>query len=88
MAKVKTSPNSSPVHLDDLLEVDAAAVWLKLTPREVLAKSKGRNPKIAAYWISTKTVRFHPRAVQAKMALDNGMSLQLIAAMFGEIKTP
>jgi|GEM_PF-3985885 len=85
---MKSSPNSSPVHLDDLLDLEAAATWLKLSPREVLAKSKGRNRKIMAYWINARVVRFHPRAVQAKMALDNGMSLPLIAAMFGEIKTP
>ena len=70
------------IALDDLLELPEAAKWLKLSPREVLAKSKGRNPKIAAYWINRRVVRFHPRAVLAKMAKDNGSSADLISAMF------
>jgi hypothetical protein len=48
----------------------------------LLAKSKGRNPKIAAYWINCRVVRFHPRAILAKMAKDNGASMDLISAMF------
>ena len=76
--------NASKVELDDLLEVEAAAKWLGLSPREVLAKSKGRSPRILGYWISTKTVRFHPRAVLAKLAKDNGAPMEFISAMFGE----
>lgn len=72
------------IQLDDLLELPDAAKWLKLSEREVLAKSKGRSPKIAAYWINKRVVRFHPRAILAKMALDNGAPVEFVGAMFGE----
>lgn len=76
-------PKPSP-NLDDLLNVEDASRWLGLSEREVLEKSKGRSPKILGYWINQRVVRFHPRAVLAKMAKDNGAPAEFIASMFGE----
>ena len=67
-----------------MLELPEAAKWLKMSEREVLAKSKGRSPKIAAYWLNRRVVRFHPRAIIAKMAKDNGAPLEFISAMLCE----
>jgi len=77
---------SPKIQLDELFDLPTAAKWLKLSEREVLAKSKGRSPKIAAYWINSRVVRWHPRAVLAKMAKDNGLPAELISSMFGEVK--
>jgi len=75
---------SRKIQLDDLLDLQTAATWLGLSPAVVLEKSKGRSPKIAAYWINRRVVRFHPRAILAKLSRDNGALPEHIAAMFGE----
>jgi len=69
-----------------MLTSEQAAHWLGLSVHEVLAKSKGRNPKIAAYWLNRRLVRFHPRAIIAKMARDSGQPLEFVGAMFGELQ--
>lgn len=75
---------SEPIHLDDLLTPDDAATWLKFKrKRELLEKSKGRNPKIFPFRLSRKAVVYHPRTVLAKLARDNGAPLDFIAAVFG-----
>lgn len=70
------------IQLDDLLTVDEAAKWLHLSPREVLAKSKGRCATIRGYWINRRVVRFHPRVVLAEMAAQAGVKPEVIAASF------
>jgi hypothetical protein len=50
------------------------------------ASAASASAIIAAYWLNRRVVRFHPRAILAKMAKDNGMAPDLISAMFGESK--
>lgn len=69
-----------PFHLDDLLTAEECAGWLRLRKREILEKSKGRNPAIPGFWINQRVVRFHPRTILAKMAHDAGVSPEVIAA--------
>lgn len=78
-----TSPSASTVGLDDMLETDPAAKWLKMKPRELLLKSKGRNRKVPGFWINKRVVRFNPRTIIAKMASDAGVAPEIIAASFG-----
>lgn len=73
---------ATPIGLDDLLDSRQAGAWLGLSERELLAKSKGHDPKILAYRLNQRLVRWHPRAVLTKMASEAGLSPQLIAAMF------
>ena len=83
-----TSPKEAKtkINLDDLLTPTQFGVWMQLSTQEVLKKSKGRSAKLFGYWLNTRTVRFHPRAVLTKMARDAGASPEFIASMFAEIK--
>lgn len=65
-----------------MLRTDEAAKWLSMRPRDLLARSKGRNPKIPGFWINRKVVRFHPRTIIAKLAADAGVAPEVIAASF------
>ena len=85
LSQTQETPRSARIQLDDLLSVEQAAEWLQLSVREVRAKSKGRSPKIAGYWINSRVVRFHPRAVLARFAKDNGAPPEFIAAMFADL---
>lgn len=68
------------IHLDDMLDADSAAKWLRLSKRELFAKSRGRGAPITAFRMSRKSVRFNPRTIIAKMARDAGVPESLIAA--------
>ncbi|HVU07823.1 MAG TPA: hypothetical protein VHG89_04690 [Verrucomicrobiae bacterium] len=70
-------------HLDEMLETEDAAKWLKIPSRQLLANSKGQNAKIPGFWINQRVVRFHPRTIIAKLAHDAGLPPELVAAMFG-----
>lgn len=84
---MKTAPQlPAGFNLDSMLTTDEAALWLGLSKRELLEKSKGRSPKIAAYWITPRFVRFHPRAIIAKLAKDAGAPLDFVASMLNPIQ--
>jgi len=68
------------IDLDDMLETAEAAKWLRMRPRDLLAKTKGRKPEIPAFRINSKVVRFHPRTIVCKLAADAGLSPELISA--------
>lgn len=70
------------VRLDALLSTAQAALWLQMTERELLAKSKGRKAKIPAMWLNGRVVRYHPRTILAKLATDAGVPVEIIAASF------
>jgi hypothetical protein len=69
-------------NLDSLLTLEeAAAIW-RMEPRELSAKSKGRNPSIPGIWINKRVVRFHPRAMLAHAAASGGVKPEVVSAMF------
>jgi len=65
-----------------MLETPAAAKWLKMTPRQLLAGSRGKRAKIPAFWINKRVVRFHPRTIITKFAQDAGLPFELVASAF------
>jgi hypothetical protein len=69
--------------LDDMLSKEEAAEWLQLRPRDLMEKTKGTSPRIPAFKLNQRVIRFHPRTVIAKMAKDAGVKPEVIAAMFG-----
>ena len=71
------------MNLDDMLTTPQAALWLNMTERELLAKTKGRKPAIPGFWINRRVVRFHPRTIIAKMARDAGVDPETVALSFG-----
>jgi hypothetical protein len=75
---------SPAIQLDDMLDPDSAAKWLKLSKRDFLEKA--RIGKIPTFSIGAKTLRFHPRTIIAKLASDAGVSFQIIAASFSNPK--
>ena len=77
------SEQTGSAFLDEMLDTAAAAKWLKIKPRRLLADSKGPRAKIPAFWINRRLVRFHPRTIIAKFANDAGIPPEVIAAMFG-----
>lgn len=74
--------------LDRMLTSTEAAEWMGMSERELLAKSKGRNPSIAGFWFNERVVRFHPRSVIAHMAKNAGITPVEVASMFGKPEVP
>ena len=70
-------------HLDDLLNLDECAAWLRLNRRDLSEKSRGRKPAIPAMRINQKVIRYHPRTILAKFAADAGWPAEQIAAVYG-----
>ena len=79
-ARPQACETNRTIELDDMLETPAAAKWLGLSVRELLTKSKGRKAKIPAMWLNRRVVRYHPRTIIAKLAVDAGVSPEVIAA--------
>lgn len=71
------------VQLDELLSLADAAEWFRLAPRKLSLKSKGPRAKIPGFWLNSRTVRFHPRTIIAKLAKDAGVAPETIAASMG-----
>lgn len=69
--------------LDAMLTPEQCAEWLQITTTDLGRKSSGDKPKIPAFRPTREMVRFHPRTILAKMAKDNGVSLDVIAASYG-----
>src|ERR1041385_7742306 len=69
-----------PIGLDDLLTLKECAAWMRMAPRELAGKSKGRNPTIPGFWINQRVVRFHPRTIIAKLAHDAGVAPAVVAS--------
>lgn len=80
---MENAPQHFVPNLDDLLTIEQAAQWLKLTPERLMAKTKGRTPQVPAFKINQRVIRFHPRTILAKLARDAGVSTETIAASFG-----
>ena len=70
--------------LDSLLTLEEAAAWLRQHPRILVTKTKGRRPKIPAFWENQRVVRFHPRTILAKLAADAGVPSEVVAASLAE----
>lgn len=68
------------IQLDDMLTAEDAAPWLKISVRELRAKSKGHRPAIPVFKINSRVHRYHPRTIIAKFQRDAGMPESLIAA--------
>lgn len=72
-----------PEFLDRVLLLSEAAAWLRMSERELAVKSRGgKKARIPGFWINQRVVRFHPRTVLAKMAADQGVPFEVIAAAF------
>lgn len=72
--------------IDRIITPQEMAVLIGVEPRQLCKYSQGRNPKIPAIRISAKVVRYHIRSVLAKLALDSGLSIELVGAMFGGVQ--
>jgi hypothetical protein len=72
---------NNPVHLNDMLKLEEASAWLKMNKKDLAIRSKGRKPKIPAFWFNERVVRFNPRTVIAKLAADAGVDPAVIQAM-------
>lgn len=76
------------MNLDQLLTLEEAAAMLRLSTGDLLRKSHGKKPIVPAYWLGPKTVRFHPRAIFAKLALEAGMSPKAVELSFAVAVKP
>lgn len=76
------------IQLDDMLTVEEAAPWLKMSVKDLRAKSKGRKPIVPPFRMTAKTIRYCPRIVIAKLAADAGIGQELIAAAMGKETKP
>ena len=70
------------IHLDDMLEPQAAAAWLKMSRSDLMKKI--RAGIIPAFRLGHKTLRVHPRTIIAKLAMDAGVNREAIEASFSE----
>jgi hypothetical protein len=72
--------------LDDLINLEQVSAWLSISPQTVLQKSKGRNPEIPAVRIGARILRWHPRTLLAKWAIEGGLSDATVAVAFSQVK--
>jgi hypothetical protein len=73
---------STEINLDEMLTPARAAKWLGISQRNL--GEKNRKGVIPAIRLGHKTIRYHPRTVITKLALDAGTSPKVIAAMFAQ----
>jgi hypothetical protein len=66
------------MNLDDMLTRKEAAAWLRLSERQLVARTLGRRPKIPAFRLSRECLLFHPRTIIAKLATDAGVAPEII----------
>jgi hypothetical protein len=71
---------TTPPNLDALLTLQECADWLRMHPRDLSARSRGRNPRIPAIRFNRQVIRYHPRTILAKLAAESGVRTELIAA--------
>lgn len=74
--------------LDALLTLEEGAAWFRLTTATLRLHIAGRRPLIPSIHPSHKFIRFHPRTILAKFAVDSGVPLEVIAASYGIIEIP
>lgn len=70
------------MNLDDFLKPDTAAKWLGISEQDL--SRKYRQGKIPGIKLGHRTVRYHPRTVITKLAMDSGVSPKVIATMFSD----
>lgn len=68
--------------LDQMMETDEAANWLKMNSNKLLDQSKGRGALIPGFWFGDRMVRYNPRTIIAKLAHDAGLPYHVVASMF------
>src|SRR5262245_30585918 len=74
-ADTAPGPHTIPF-LHSLLTLSEAAVWWRISPRKLIAQTKGRRANIPAIWLNRRVVRFSPLIVLAKAALDAGLPIK------------
>jgi len=68
--------------MNQMLNVEQAAEWLGINPRQLITNAKG---KIPACRINKRVLRFSPRMILAKMACEAGLSPLEVGCMFIEL---
>lgn len=71
------------IDLDEILDAEQAAKWLKMSTETLLSKSRGKRAMIPGFWLNSRVLRFHPRTVVSVLAARAGVSPEIIAASFG-----
>ena len=69
-----------PIDINAMLTLQECARWLRIQPRELSARSRGRNARIPAVRLNKRVIRFHPATILAKFAADAGVPVEVIAA--------
>ena len=78
-----------PLTTDDLMTLRECAAWLRMQPRDLSARSRGRNPRIPCIRINQRVVRFHRGTILAKFAAEAGLGADAIAgAIYRQAKNP
>ncbi len=82
--------NNATPELDEMLLAEEAAKGKQGTmfstdapERELAGKTKGRSPRIPAFRVNQRVIRYHPRTIITKLAHDAGVPFEIIAASFG-----
>lgn len=68
--------------LHKMLTLEEAAEWLRYNKRDLGPASrgaKGRPAKVPGFWLSERTVLFHPATVIAHLAQQAGVPAETIA---------
>lgn len=77
------SVDSTPINLDDVIDRQECAAWLKVK-ESWLANDAGQTyPKIPVFKIGAKTVRYHRRTILAALARRAKIDPETIAASYG-----
>jgi hypothetical protein len=69
------------IQLDAMLTKEQAATWMQMKEGELMKKH--RAGIIRGFAIGHNTIRWNPRSVISQLAKREGMSPELIGAMFG-----
>lgn len=72
--------------IDAMLTPEEAAKWMQMSKVELLSKSKGRRPVVPNIRLSERMIRYVPRVIIAKLSVEGGVSMEVIAASFQHAK--
>lgn len=73
----------APISLDDVIDREECARWLKVAPSFLANDATQRYPKIPVFKIGSKTPRYHRRTILAELARRAQIAPETIAASYG-----